>query len=143
MRSLLLSRPKSVEKYYNEAKIKVYINDQPVVVLKQGETKEVFIEDKDAIKIQAKSRIWYRSEIKFLQLYKTSRIEIFFNTSTNMKLLIAISLIPIFVILSFNLGLSNTLGIISMFALLVLTVFIIIFFLKNTKNGITIREILS
>ncbi len=113
MRKLLISRPKSEEKYYSEAKIKVYINDQFVAALKQGETKEVDLEENGNIKIQGKSRPGIRSENKTISLSSVSGLELFLNPKSKKRSIIYAILIPITTILVSNLGFSDIWGILS------------------------------
>ena len=61
MKKIILNRPKTIEKYYDETKYKVFINDKLVTRLKRGEPVELEVED-DAIDIQA--RIAWRGSKK-------------------------------------------------------------------------------
>ena len=55
MRKLVLTRPKSKEKYYDESKIRIYINGELVEKLGQNETRVVPVEMSE-IQLQAKHR---------------------------------------------------------------------------------------
>ena len=57
MRTVILNRPKSIEKYYDETKYKIFINGTFVAKLKRGEPLELKVED-DVIDIQAKVAYW-------------------------------------------------------------------------------------
>jgi len=53
MKTIILTRPKGKEKFYDESKIKVYIHGNLVAKLRQKDTKEITVEG-DVIEIVAK-----------------------------------------------------------------------------------------
>ncbi len=57
MKTIILNRPKAIEKYYDETKYKVFINGEMVTKLKRGEPVELKVDD-DVIDIQAKVTYW-------------------------------------------------------------------------------------
>jgi len=57
MKKIILHRPKSIEKYYDETKYRIFINDQFVAKLKRGEHIEFEVEG-DTVDIQAKHAYW-------------------------------------------------------------------------------------
>lgn len=66
MKTIILNRPKSIEKYYDETKYKIFINGEFVAKLKRGEPLELEVED-DIIDIQAKVTYW-GSKIERIEL---------------------------------------------------------------------------
>ncbi|HSV77192.1 MAG TPA: hypothetical protein VLH37_09210 [Bacteroidales bacterium] len=44
MKTIILTRPKEKEKFYDESKIMVYINGNMVAKLRQRDTKEITVE---------------------------------------------------------------------------------------------------
>jgi len=140
MKTIKLSRPKSEEKYYSEAVFKVYIGNESVASLKQGETKEIALEENDSINLQVKSRILYRSKIKTITPSAVYGLEVFFNPEATRKSYFVIFLIPLFTILFSNLGFSDIWGILSAIGFGIALLIITIYTLKSLKNGIIIRE---
>jgi len=57
MKKIILHRPKSIEKYYDETKYRIFINDQFVAKLKRKENIEFEVEG-DTVDIQAKYAYW-------------------------------------------------------------------------------------
>ncbi len=57
MKTIILNRPKSIERYYDETKYKIFINGGMVTKLKRGEPVELTVND-DVIDIQAKVAYW-------------------------------------------------------------------------------------
>lgn len=57
MKKIILHRPKSIEKYYDETKYRIFIDDQFVAKLKRGEEIEIEVEG-DTVCIQAKFTYW-------------------------------------------------------------------------------------
>ncbi len=57
MKKIILHRPKSIEKYYDETKYRIFINDQFVAKQKRGEDIELEVEGA-SVDVQAKYAYW-------------------------------------------------------------------------------------
>ena len=76
MKTIRITRPK--EKYYNENKIQVFINDKLVGKLKQKETQEFQIHD-GVNEVYAKSAFFYKSPTVKFQAEEDAEFEIKMN----------------------------------------------------------------
>ena len=78
MKTIRITRGK--EKYYNENKIQVFVNDKLVGKLKQKETKEFQIDD-EANEIYAKTPFMYKSPTIKLQSEEDAEFEVKMNSA--------------------------------------------------------------
>jgi len=138
MNTLVVKRPKDKEKYYDETKIKVYVNNNLVGKLQQDDTIEINLEE-HSFEIQAKI-FGYKSLKEKFEVNEKIELEIIRNPIFKNPLLFIVFLFPIIFTILYNSEIYWA-------RMLVFVITIIIFFwfgylyLKNRKNVIVIRKI--
>jgi|GEM_PF-952632 hypothetical protein len=100
MKTILLTRPKEKEKFYDESKIKVYLNGNLVAKLRQRDTKEITVEA-GVVEIVAKLPAFLLSTKANLELEEGSVLEISRTKILHNPLIVAI-LAPLYGFLIFQ-----------------------------------------
>lgn len=144
MKKIVLHRPKSIEKYYDETKYRIYINDQLVGKLKRNETLEIEAEG-DVVDIQARYSYWGSRKERIELANDLTEV----NVAKNQKIPYTsgpnngyIMLLVFFLSLSTNLlGLKSTWGqaIIAIF-LIAFLFYIVKYHIMNRHNWILIKK---
>ena len=85
------------EKFYRENRIKVYVNDNFVVELKQKESKDIQIAT-ETVEVFAKTSLFYKSPTEIFQCEENSEIEVIMNPSFRIHpIQISLLFIPIYI----------------------------------------------
>lgn len=88
MKTIILTRPKEKEKFYDESKIMVYINGNMVAKLRQRDTKEITVEG-GVVEIVAKLSAFEGIKIASLEIEEGSILEIVRAKPTHNPLILA------------------------------------------------------
>ncbi len=136
MKKLVINRPRKKEKFYNEGKLRIYVNGIFEGKLKQNEKKEVDLNE-NTIEVQFKSR-GYRSQIKKIDLTEKDKSEITTYISAGIHpIQILFPSLTIYVAIMLNLenNIIKYIASAAMFCVLIATIFK---FVKIRKDGITV-----
>jgi len=88
MKTIILTRPKEKEKFYDESKIKVYFNGNLVAKLRQKDTKEITVEG-DVVEIVTKLSVFEGITKAKLEIKEGSILEIVRAKPTHNPLILA------------------------------------------------------
>lgn len=134
--TLLISRPKEKERFYDESNFKIIINGKLAAKLGQGEKKEIEV-DCDKVELQVKSR-YGRSEVN-LELEGRTELEIVRNSKSR-NLYLVVFLFPIVFNVLYNLGV-NWVKVLAAVLTVLLFGWLLYLYLKDRKTGIVITQV--